>query len=62
MLLEFLVERTAWDAEPFSRCFNMATLFLKYTFNVLFFQFDEGQTRGPGRRTYRGMALEIQIP
>ena len=45
MFLEFLVQRTARDAEPLSRRFNMSPLFLKYTFNVLFFQFYEGETR-----------------
>ncbi len=61
MLLDLLIKRAARDAEAFCGLFDAPALLLKHPFDVLLFQFQEGQTRIEERSAHLRVPVEVQV-
>ena len=61
MLLNLLIKRAAGDAEPPGGLLYATAFLLKYTLNVLLFQFEQREVRVEKRRAHLCVTVEMKI-
>ena len=61
MFFDFLIKRASWDAESLGGFLDTTAFFLKYSLDVLFLEFEEGQTRIKKGCPDLRMAVEVKI-